>query len=187
LKSASPEARLGEELVKARIDGRGDEGRHHARGSGARVTAPRREGRGLVAHLDPAAPEVQHAALEARREAERPRVRRGVDADVAVLGDDGARREAARAEAGGEPGRLRRALEQRGPGPGAGAGRAAAERLAVEPVDRIHDESGAAVAEDIGGRGAAHASVRKRSVARAAQTPRHPTSASTGSRPPAAR
>src|SRR5439155_10936659 len=36
------EARLREELVEARIDGRGDEGRHHAGGSGARVTAPRR-------------------------------------------------------------------------------------------------------------------------------------------------
>src|SRR5439155_783330 len=35
------EARLREELVEARIDGRGDEGRHHAGGSGARVTAPR--------------------------------------------------------------------------------------------------------------------------------------------------
>ncbi len=78
---------------------------------------------------------MEDAALEARREAERAGVRRRVHADVAVLGDERVPREPPGAEPGGEPGRLRRALEQRGPGPAGGAG-AAAERRAVEAVDR---------------------------------------------------
>src|SRR5206468_495833 len=141
-------------------------------------TAREEEGAGRVAHLDPAAPEMQHAALEVRREAKRPRVRRRVHADVAVLGDDRAPRKPPGAKPGGEAGRLRRALEQRGPGPGSGAS-AAAQRRAVPAVDRVHDQRAAAVAEELGGCGGAHASVRKRSVARAAHAPRRRTSAST--------
>src|SRR5262245_49961058 len=145
---------------------------------------PRRERHGAAeddgavggARLDPAAPEVEEAALDPGREPDRAG---GIVADrhdVAILRDDGAIREPARREADDEARGLCRPLQHARPGPRAVVDRARAERRPVEVLDRREEERGRTVSEDVGGQGKRHA---KRKRARTAGTPPAWISAST--------
>ena len=91
------------------------------------MTRSEQDAAARAARLAPAAPELRQPALEACIEADRAAMQPDVHADIAILGNDRMVSRPARLEACQQAGRLRRALEQPGPGP-------------IAPVDPVADQ-----------------------------------------------